>query len=73
MRLTLPILIVIGAMGVIGPLGTDMYLPALPAMASELSTSRRRVQLTLTAFSVGLALGNSCSARSRTGSGADGC
>ena len=57
MRLTLPILIVIGAMGVIGPLGTDMYLPALPAMASELSTTPAWVQLTLTAFSVGLALG----------------
>jgi MFS transporter, DHA1 family, multidrug resistance protein len=56
-RLTFPILIVIGAMGVIGPLGTDMYLPALPAMASELSTTPAWVQLTLTAFSVGLALG----------------
>jgi drug resistance transporter, Bcr/CflA subfamily len=56
-RLTLPVLIVIGAMGVIGPLGTDMYLPALPTMASELSTTPAWVQLTLTSFSVGLAVG----------------
>jgi MFS transporter, DHA1 family, multidrug resistance protein len=55
--MTLPILIVLGAMGVIGPLGTDMYLPALPTMASELSTTPAWVQLTLTAFSVGLAVG----------------
>jgi DHA1 family bicyclomycin/chloramphenicol resistance-like MFS transporter len=56
-RLTLPILIVIGALGAIGPVGTDMYLPALPTMASQLTTTAAWTQLTLTAFSVGLALG----------------
>lgn len=56
-RLTLPILIVIGALGAIGPVGTDMYLPALPTMASQLTTTAAWTQLTLTAFSIGLAVG----------------
>jgi len=39
------------------PLATDMYLPALPAMARELDTSASTIQLTLTMFLVGLAAG----------------
>ena len=41
----------------IGPLGTDMYAAALPALAVSLSTSGAVAQLTLTAFIVGLAVG----------------
>lgn len=55
--MSVPILVVIGALGAIGPVGTDMYLPALPTMAAELSTSAAWVQLTLTAFGLGLAIG----------------
>ncbi|MGW7075832.1 multidrug effflux MFS transporter [Streptomyces sp. NPDC054866] len=42
----------------IGPLSTDMYLPAFPRMADELHTDASGVQLTLTAFLVGMTLGH---------------
>lgn len=42
----------------VGPLSTDMYLPALPRMAAELGTDAPGVQLTLTAFLVGMVLGH---------------
>ncbi|MEV0114833.1 multidrug effflux MFS transporter [Streptomyces sp. NPDC050844] len=42
----------------IGPLSTDMYLPAFPRMAEELHTDASGVQLTLTAFLVGMTLGH---------------
>lgn len=40
----------------LGPLATDMYLPALPGLANEFSTSAGRVQLTLSLFLAGFAL-----------------
>ncbi|MFK4067028.1 multidrug effflux MFS transporter [Streptomyces sp. NPDC029674] len=39
------------------PLSTDMYLPGFPAMTRDLSTDAAGVQLTLTAFLFGLAVG----------------
>ena len=39
------------------PLATDMYLPALPAMAADLDASASTIQLTLTMFLIGLATG----------------
>ncbi|KIF74122.1 MFS transporter [Streptomyces sp. 150FB] len=42
----------------VGPLSTDMYLPAFPRMAAELGTDAPGVQLTLTAFLVGMVLGH---------------
>lgn len=41
----------------IAPLATDMYVPAFPAVAAELLASATQVQLTLTTFFVGMALG----------------
>jgi len=41
----------------IAPLATDMYVPAFPQVAAELTTSATQVQLTLTTFFVGMALG----------------
>jgi DHA1 family bicyclomycin/chloramphenicol resistance-like MFS transporter len=41
----------------ISPLATDAYLPALPAVQHTLGTSAAMAQLSLTAFLVGLALG----------------
>lgn len=41
----------------IGPLAIDMYLPALPALKAEFGTSAARVQHTLSAYLLGLALG----------------
>ncbi|MFD7405734.1 multidrug effflux MFS transporter [Streptomyces sp. NPDC059866] len=39
------------------PLATDMYLPAFPVMADDLGTDASGVQLTLTAFLLGTAVG----------------
>lgn len=41
----------------IAPLATDMYVPAFPAVARDLSATATGVQLTLTTFFVGMALG----------------
>lgn len=41
----------------IAPLATDLALPAFPATATDLGVSASAVQLTLTAFMIGLALG----------------
>jgi DHA1 family bicyclomycin/chloramphenicol resistance-like MFS transporter len=41
----------------IGPFSMDMYLPALPRIAGEFHAGASRVQLTLTACLVGLAVG----------------
>jgi DHA1 family bicyclomycin/chloramphenicol resistance-like MFS transporter len=41
----------------IAPLATDMYVPAFPTVAGELSATATQVQLTLTTFFVGMALG----------------
>ncbi len=40
----------------LGPLATDMYLPALPGLTGEFSTSAGQVQLTLSLFLAGFAL-----------------
>lgn len=52
-RLTL----VLGLVMAIGPLAVDMYLPALPALQAQFATSEARVQHTLSAYLLGLALG----------------
>jgi DHA1 family bicyclomycin/chloramphenicol resistance-like MFS transporter len=41
----------------IAPLATDMYVPAFPRVAGDLSATVTQVQLTLTTFFVGMALG----------------
>src|SRR5438270_206177 len=41
----------------IAPLATDMYVPAFPLVGRDLSASPTQVQLTLTTFFVGMALG----------------
>lgn len=41
----------------IAPLATDMYVPAFPDVARDLGTSATAVQLTLTTFFTGMALG----------------
>ena len=43
--------------GGIAPLATDMYVPAFPLVAADLDASATQVQLTLTTFFVGMALG----------------
>ncbi|SHN39472.1 multidrug effflux MFS transporter [Cryptosporangium aurantiacum] len=41
----------------IAPLATDLYVPAFPQVADDLSATATQVQLTLTTFFVGMALG----------------
>lgn len=50
-------ILVLGVMVALGPLTIDMYLPALPKIADDLSVSSSVVQLTLTGTLAGLALG----------------
>ncbi|GAA0257874.1 multidrug effflux MFS transporter [Cryptosporangium japonicum] len=49
--------LVLALLSAIAPLATDMYLPGFPTMADELSTDAASVQLTLTTFMAGLAIG----------------
>lgn len=56
-RIRLSQLVMLGGLGALGPLATDMYLPALPAVSSELAASMSQAQLTLSAYILGLALG----------------
>jgi DHA1 family bicyclomycin/chloramphenicol resistance-like MFS transporter len=50
-------IVVLGLLVALGPLTIDMYLPALPRIAHELSVSSSVAQLTLTGTLAGLALG----------------
>jgi DHA1 family bicyclomycin/chloramphenicol resistance-like MFS transporter len=47
----------LGALSMFAPLSTDMYLPALPSVAHDLSASAAAVTLTLTASLIGLGAG----------------
>lgn len=50
-------IVVLGLLVALGPLTIDMYLPALPNIAEDLSVSSSVVQLTLTGTLAGLAIG----------------
>src|SRR5689334_3259975 len=52
-RLTL----VLGLVMAIGPLAVDMYLPAMPTLQREFAVDASRVQHTLSAYLLGLAIG----------------
>ncbi|MFO7635550.1 MAG: Bcr/CflA family multidrug efflux MFS transporter [Caldilinea sp.] len=49
--------LILGTLAAFGPLSIDMYLPALPTIAAEFGTTTAAVQQTLSAFFIGLALG----------------
>ena len=55
--LTAGLMAAIGWLAVMGPFGIDTYLPALPQIATDLGTPASVVQLLLTAYTVGIALG----------------
>jgi DHA1 family bicyclomycin/chloramphenicol resistance-like MFS transporter len=55
--LTALVLGVIVLITAIAPLATDMYVPAFPRVGRDLAASATQVQLTLTTFFVGMALG----------------
>ncbi|MGM0782598.1 MAG: multidrug effflux MFS transporter [Pseudomonadota bacterium] len=57
LKLTSPATVaVLAALTALGPLATDMYLPAMPAMAEALDTGPDQVQLTLSLYMAGFAL-----------------
>ncbi|WP_062463961.1 multidrug effflux MFS transporter [Demequina soli] len=49
--------LVLGALVALGPFTVDMYLPAFPTVAADLQASDAAIQLTLTATTIGFALG----------------
>jgi DHA1 family bicyclomycin/chloramphenicol resistance-like MFS transporter len=56
LRPTLPLAALLTTLVALGPLSTDLYLPALPALTRDFATNVPRVQLTLSAFLAGFAL-----------------
>src|SRR3954471_5662215 len=56
-RVPLRLVVILGTLTAIGPLSVDMYLPALPQLARDLSAGPVPAQLTLTSCVIGLALG----------------
>ena len=55
--MTLRLLLILGGLSAFGPLAIDLYLPAFPAIARSFATDTEHVQLSLSAYFVGLALG----------------
>ncbi len=51
------VIFILGLLSAIGPFSIDMYLPGFQAIANDLNTSIDRVQLSLTSFFIGIALG----------------
>ncbi len=51
------LLVVLGGVCSIGPIATDLFLPALPSVAADLGASTQSIALTMTTFLAGLALG----------------
>jgi len=47
----------LAALSAVGPLTTDMYLPSLPDIARQLGASTAQVQLTISAYLIGFAVG----------------
>jgi len=56
-RLTSGLVATVIFLTAIAPLATDMYVPAFPRVAGDLSATATQVQLTLTTFFTGMALG----------------
>jgi MFS family permease len=50
------LLLLLGAISILTPFSLDLYLPALPAIATDLHATAAAVQLTLPVFFIGLAI-----------------
>ncbi|GGN92604.1 Bcr/CflA family drug resistance efflux transporter [Actinoplanes lobatus] len=57
MTIRWPLLVVLASLTALAPVATDLYLPGFPAMGASLGADASGVQLTLTSFLAGLALG----------------
>src|ERR1700750_1214780 len=47
----------LAALNAIGPLRMDMYLPSLPAIGQQLGVTAAQVQLTISSYLIGFAIG----------------
>ncbi|HEY3502367.1 MAG TPA: multidrug effflux MFS transporter [Actinocatenispora sp.] len=56
-RVPVRVILILGGLSAFAPLSIDMYLPALPALTGDLTTTASAAQLSLTACLVGLAAG----------------
>ncbi|MFY2508456.1 Bcr/CflA family multidrug efflux MFS transporter [Vibrio pectenicida] len=56
-KITFLLFCVLGAVGALTPLAIDMYLPAMPNLARDLGVSEGAVQITLTIYTAGFAIG----------------
>ena len=56
-HLTRRLVVVLGFLSAVGPFAIDMYLASLPQIADQLEAAPATVQLTLTAFLLGLGVG----------------
>ncbi|WP_336945977.1 multidrug effflux MFS transporter [Asaia sp. HN010] len=53
-------IVLLGLVSTIGPISTDMYLPAFPQLEHDLGQGPGSAQLTLAAWFIGLAIGQFC-------------
>src|SRR5690606_10360238 len=51
------LILILGSLSTISPFSIDMYLPGFPAIAEDLQTTIPVVQLSLTSYFVGIAVG----------------
>ncbi len=51
------LVIILGIITCLGPMAIDLYLPALPTIAREMGEPQGRIQLTLSAYTIGFAMG----------------
>lgn len=51
------LILILGALSTISPFSIDMYLPGFPAIAKDLNISISQVQFSLTAYLIGIAIG----------------
>ena len=50
-------ILTLGALTALGPLAIDLYLPAIPAIARDMGENLGTIQFTLSAYTIGFALG----------------
>lgn len=56
-QLSLIVILVLALLSAVAPLATDMYLPGFPEIAADLGAGAAAIQMTLTSFLLGLAVG----------------
>ena len=56
-QLSFLLIVILGAIAALTPIAIDMYLPAMPSIAREFGVTAGDIQITLTAYTVGFALG----------------